>query len=191
MIFVEIASKNSAPKGPTWWWNIMSMLLLAFLYTLEVDKDNNTIYINNIIVVSQCSQTLLSIDQPSLSILVTVQWHKKWHSIWLDCGRPWDGLVAGSKRRTRAAYHYAVRNSRNNSKDIIKQRFACTVVENRNRDFWRESKKVNGKARDTQRTVDSLTQNENNYSRCICQNIRGFIHKLVNDTMRLKWMHLD
>ena len=63
-------------------------------------------------------------------------------------------------RRIRAAYHYAVRNIKNNSSDIIKQRFASAIVENRNRDFWRESKKVNGRARDTQRTVDNLTQNE-------------------------------
>jgi len=83
-----------------------------------------------------------------------------WHNIWLECGRPREGLVADIIRRTRAQYHYAVRNIKNNSSDIIKQRFASAIVENRNRDFWRESKKLNGKARDTQRTVDSHTQNE-------------------------------
>ena len=32
-----------------------------------------------------------------------------WHRIWLDCGRPTPGAVAESMRRSRAAYHYAVR----------------------------------------------------------------------------------
>mgnify|MGYP006353052157 FL=1 len=63
-------------------------------------------------------------------------------------------------RRTRAAYHYAVRYTKNNSSDIIKRRFASAIVENRNRDFWRELKKVNGRTRDTQRTVEGHTQSE-------------------------------
>ena len=96
----------------------------------------------------------------STSNVVTVDGSSLWHNIWLDCGHLREGLVADIMSCTRAAYHYAVRNIRNNSSDIIKQRFASAIVENRNRDFWRESRKVNGRARDTQRTVDSLTQNE-------------------------------
>ncbi len=61
-------------------------------------------------------------------------------------------------RRTRAAY--AVRNVKKSSSDIIKQRFASAIVENRNRDFWRELKNVNGGARDTPKMVDGHTQNE-------------------------------
>jgi hypothetical protein len=83
-----------------------------------------------------------------------------WHDIWLECGRPRDGIVADIMRRTRAAYHYAVRNVKKSSSDIIKQRFASAIVENRNRDFWREVKNVNGGARDTPKMVDGHTQNE-------------------------------
>ena len=32
-----------------------------------------------------------------------------WHRIWIDCGRPRNGVVADCMRRTRAKYHYAVR----------------------------------------------------------------------------------
>jgi len=32
-----------------------------------------------------------------------------WHGIWVDCGRPRTGQVADCMRRTRAAYHYAIR----------------------------------------------------------------------------------
>jgi len=60
-------------------------------------------------------------------------------------------------RRTRAAYHYAVRFIKQN---IVKQRFASAIVENRSRDFWCEVKKVRGGKGDIQRTVDGHTQND-------------------------------
>ena len=31
-----------------------------------------------------------------------------WHNIWVECGRPKTGYVAGIMRQTRARYHYAV-----------------------------------------------------------------------------------
>jgi len=67
-----------------------------------------------------------------------------WHDIWVSCGRPRDGLVANIMRRTRASYHYAVRYIKRNSQEIIKDRFASAILDNRDRDFWREAKKVGG-----------------------------------------------
>jgi hypothetical protein len=32
-----------------------------------------------------------------------------WQDIWVECGRPHDGVVASIMRRTEASYHYAVR----------------------------------------------------------------------------------
>ena len=55
-------------------------------------------------------------------------------------GRPHVGIVASIMRRTRAAYHYAVRFIKNNKLDIIKERFANDMLENRGRDFWFEAK---------------------------------------------------
>ena len=67
-----------------------------------------------------------------------------WHDIWVGSGRPHDGLVASIMRKTRASYHYAVRYVKNNNRDIVKDRFASAILENRDRDFWREAKKVGG-----------------------------------------------
>jgi len=83
-----------------------------------------------------------------------------WHNIWLECGRPRDGFIADIMRRTRAAYHYAVRYIKKNNSDIVKQRFASALVENRSRDFWCEVKKVRGGRSDIQRIVDGHTQND-------------------------------
>ena len=68
---------------------------------------------------------------------------------------PHDGLVAS---KTRASYHYAVRYVKNNKRDIVKDRFASAILENRDRDFWREAKKVGGAKSRPQSTVDGLSQ---------------------------------
>jgi len=47
-----------------------------------------------------------------------------------------------------------------NNSDIVIERFASAIVENRSRDFWREEKKVSGRKGDIQRTVDGHTQND-------------------------------
>jgi hypothetical protein len=54
-----------------------------------------------------------------------------WHDIWVECGRPHDGVVASIMRRTRASYHYAVRYVKNNRFDIIKDRFASAILYNK------------------------------------------------------------
>ena len=61
-------------------------------------------------------------------------------------------------RRTRASYHYAVRYVKNNRLDIIKDRFASAILDNKDRDFWREAKKVCGGKSGLQSTVDGLSQ---------------------------------
>lgn len=65
-----------------------------------------------------------------------------WHKLWVDCGRPRTGPVADSMRRTRAAYHYAIRRTRHCEDDIVRDRFAQALISNRNRDFWQEVRKI-------------------------------------------------
>ena len=65
-----------------------------------------------------------------------------WHKIWLDCGRPKVGAVAESMRRTRAAYHYAIRRIRKNEDSIISERIADAMLHNNTRDFWSEIKRI-------------------------------------------------
>ena len=44
-------------------------------------------------------------------------------------------------RKTRDAYHYAIRQVRRNENDIVKRKFAEAVLVNNSRDFWYEAKK--------------------------------------------------
>ena len=66
-----------------------------------------------------------------------------WHSIWYSAGRPHSDIM----RRTRAAYHHAVKKVKKGECDIRKQKFVECIVENRTRDFWTEVKKMNGTLR--------------------------------------------
>ena len=41
-----------------------------------------------------------------------------WHKIWVDSGRPRNGLVADIMRRTRAQYHHAVKYAYKNINEV-------------------------------------------------------------------------
>ena len=77
-----------------------------------------------------------------------------WHKIWIDCGRPRDGEVANCMRRTRAAYHYAIRKVRKEEERITRDRFAHALAKNDSRNFWAEVKRIRTKRHTVSRTVD-------------------------------------
>ena len=79
-----------------------------------------------------------------------------WHDIWVDCGRPRSGYVADIMRKTRSAYHYAIRNARRHERDKVNQRFAEAVVDNNSRDFWGEVKRIRSSGTSCSSCVDGL-----------------------------------
>jgi hypothetical protein len=84
-----------------------------------------------------------------------------WHNMWVSCGRPRDGEVAAIMRRTRAAYHYAVRDIKRNTEDIVKQKFAEAVLQNKDRDLWNEVHKIRGKRLCCSSSVDDCYTDSN------------------------------
>ena len=58
--------------------------------------------------------------------------------MWIDRGRPHSGVVVEIIRRTRAAYHYAIRRAKKNETEIVRERFADMILQNKSRDFWSE-----------------------------------------------------
>jgi Reverse transcriptase (RNA-dependent DNA polymerase) len=77
-----------------------------------------------------------------------------WHGIWLDCGRPREGVVASIMRRTRAAYHYSIRHVNKEEYKIRKERIASNLLSNNNRDFWSEIKRMRGQGSSHSNIVD-------------------------------------
>jgi hypothetical protein len=63
-----------------------------------------------------------------------------WPNIWLDMGRPHEGIVARIRRSTRASYHRAIRQALKERNNIVKNKLADSILRNNSRDFWNEIK---------------------------------------------------
>jgi hypothetical protein len=66
-----------------------------------------------------------------------------WHGLWVDCGRPRNGVVADCMRRTRANYRQVKREE-----DLIaRDRIANALIDDPRSSFWTQVKKIrNNKA---------------------------------------------
>jgi len=80
-----------------------------------------------------------------------------WHRVWVECGRPHSGHVADCMRRSRASYHYCLRNVRKNEEHIVRERIANAMLGNEGRNFWAEIKRIRSHAAVISRSVDSLS----------------------------------
>jgi hypothetical protein len=61
-------------------------------------------------------------------------------------------------RRTRTAYHYAIRKVKRDEDNIINERLADSILSNSTRDFWSEIKRIRSNRSGTSRTVDGQTE---------------------------------
>jgi len=79
--------------------------------------------------------------------------------MWIDCGRPppRDSAVADVMRRTRAEYHYVIRQTRQEENTIIRDRVAASLLEDEKRNFWQEIKRIRGNKAVYSRTLDDIT----------------------------------
>lgn len=51
-----------------------------------------------------------------------------WHGIWVDCKHPRSGVVADCMRRSRAIYHYAVRQVKGDEDSVVRERIAKALI---------------------------------------------------------------
>ena len=77
--------------------------------------------------------------------------------MWLDCNRPKTGAVADCMRRTRAAYHYAIRQLKKDEDAIIRERVAEAILNDGGRNFWSEIKRIRSHKSSTSSIVDGQT----------------------------------
>ena len=66
-----------------------------------------------------------------------------WHRLWIDCGRPRDGVVAITMGATRRRFYLIVRNILRNQQNIKNNKLADAFVTGHSEDFWFEVKRVN------------------------------------------------
>jgi hypothetical protein len=80
-----------------------------------------------------------------------------WHGIWVDCDRPRSGAVADCMRRTRAAYHYAIRQVKRDEDNIVRERIAAALLDDPGRNFWAEIKSIRNNKATHSRIVDGCS----------------------------------
>ena len=100
----------------------------------------------------------IAYQPPQPEALVVEPFRQKsqfWHNLWVENGRPKTGAVSDIMRKTRAAYHRAVRHVIRNEQDLINDRFASALLNNRSRDFWSEVKRIRRNRTCSSNCVDS------------------------------------
>ena len=80
--------------------------------------------------------------------------------MWLDCDRPKHGAVADCMRRTRAAYHYAIRRVKKDQESIVRDCIATSILSDDGRNFWAEIKRIRNNKAGGSKTIDGLTDVE-------------------------------
>ena len=65
---------------------------------------------------------------------------KFWHYIWKENGRKRQGFIADIRRKTRARYHLAIRKVKKEQTRIRNVRMAEAIVNNNDRELWKEVK---------------------------------------------------
>ena len=63
-----------------------------------------------------------------------------WHRLWVDNGRPRQGIVADIRRRTHANYKRAVKKLKSEQSQLQANKFATALLSQNGRDFWTEVK---------------------------------------------------
>ena len=83
-----------------------------------------------------------------------------WHHLWVENGKPHAGVVADCMRRSRAAYHYAVRFIRKDEDNIRCERIMNTAEMNDDCNFWSEIKRIRAKKPARCKTVDGFSNDD-------------------------------
>ena len=79
-----------------------------------------------------------------------------WHEIWIQNGRPREGLIARIRRKTRLQYHYAIRYVVKENTRIRNSKMAEAISENEDRILWDEVRKMTKSNNNLPNVMDGL-----------------------------------
>ncbi len=79
-----------------------------------------------------------------------------WHSIWLSCGSPKIGVVAGIRRRVRALYHRAIRLCKKEKDSFVSKKIAEAFLDKNTIDFWKYVRRQTAYKQSTPSCIDDV-----------------------------------
>jgi len=104
-----------------------------------------------------------------------------WHKLWVECGRPRTGAVADCMRRTRASYHYSIRQVKKDRDLIVSDRIADALIKDPSRNFWDEVKKIRANKVGIAKIVDGCTD-DGSIAELFAQKYRSLYSSVPFDT---------
>jgi len=113
-----------------------------------------------------------------------------WHNLWVDCGRPRKSVVADCMRRTRAAYHYAICQTKRDRDLIVRERMAEALINDPGRNFWSEVKKLRANKAACSRIVDGCSD-ENSIAQLFASKYRALYTSVAYDEDDISTMLAD
>ena len=99
-----------------------------------------------------------------------------WHRLWLDNGRPREGVVAEVRRKTRSLYHRAVRKLMKNDEQLSYEKMANQILKNKSRNLWDEVKRLKSSRHTKPACVDGTASPEG-----IANMFKDKFQKIYND----------
>ena len=88
-------------------------------------------------------------------------------------------------RRTRAAYHYAIRQARRDEESIVRERIAEAFLTDPTRNFWKEVKRIRNNKTTYNKTVDGCTD-ENSIAQVFASKYKSLYTSVSYDSEELK-----
>ena len=77
-----------------------------------------------------------------------------WHKVWVENGRPANGIYANLRHITRSEYHKERKFAMKNEDILQSQKMAESLINDTTADFWHNVKKYRPKKRCLPKTVD-------------------------------------
>ena len=79
-----------------------------------------------------------------------------WHNLWKENGSPNSGLLYDIRRKTRAKYHYVLRQIMNSKKQVVAVKIAENYDNSNYKDFWNILRKLKGNSSKLPSCVDHV-----------------------------------
>ena len=83
-----------------------------------------------------------------------------WHSLWKSAGCPRNGVVADVRRATRARYHLAIKQLKQQNTAHEQTRIAESHLESRGNDFWKMIRKIKGGKKPPPNKIDDANDEQ-------------------------------
>ena len=120
-----------------------------------------------------------------------------WHWVWIDCGKPHDGIVAQIMRSTRARYHLAVKEIKRNENELRRARMGEAVSLNRTHNLWDEAKRMMPSGQTVSNEIEGATNPESiaevfaNKFEALYQSVPTDVNELESIKTRIKGLLIN